>query len=154
MQNMNQQSGDFKLEENVELLKNIIPKGNISSETWQKITRSHDKVKSIVDHVMNLLNFTDYEKGGNVNTDKEIIKWQALLCHYKYLKSTSNSLFGIYSDCLSDSLLNVTETLKEKQKEYFSLALNTPLENIHYENIKVVSTHIMNETQPYSFKED
>ena len=116
LQNTNHQSGDFKLEENVKSLKRIAPKGNDCSETWQKIARSHDKVKSIVDHAMNLLNFTDYERGRNVNIDKEIIKWWALLRHSKYLKSTGNSLVGIYGDCLSDSLLNVTETLKEKQK--------------------------------------
>ena len=137
-------------------MKRIAPKGNVTSETWQTIARSHDKVKSIVDHAMNLLNFTNYERGRNINIDKEIIKWWALLRHSKYLKNTGNSLVGIYGDCLSDclSLLHVTETLKEKRKEYFSLALNTPLENIQYENITVVSTHIMDEIQPYSFEED
>ena len=97
-------------------LKRIAPKGNVSSETWQKIARSHNKAKSILDHAMNLLNFTDYKRGRNVNIDKEIVKWWALLRHSKCLKSTSNSLVGIYSDCLSDSLLNVTETLKKNER--------------------------------------
>ena len=92
-------------------MKRIAPKGNVSSEIWQTIARSHDKVKSIVDHAMNLLNFTDYERGRNINIDEEMIKWRALLLHSKYLKSTSNSLVGIYGDCLSDRLLNVTETV-------------------------------------------
>ena len=112
MQNTNHQSGDCKLKS----LKRIVPKGNVSSETWQKIARSHDKVKSIVDHAMNLLSFTDYGRGRNVNTDRKIIKWQALLFYSRYLKSTSNSLVGIYSDCLSDNLLNVTETLKKNKR--------------------------------------
>ena len=66
---------------------------------------------------MNLLSFTNYKRYRNVNIDKEIIKWQALLCHSRYRKSTSNSPVGIYVDCLSDNLLNITETLKKKQKE-------------------------------------
>ena len=86
MQNTNHQSGDFKLEENVKSLKRIAPKGNVSSETWQKIARSHDKVKSIVDHTMNLLSFNDCERGRNVNIDREIIKWRTLLRHSRHLK--------------------------------------------------------------------
>ena len=66
---------------------------------------------------MNLLSFTNYKRYRNVNIDKEIIKWQVLLCHSRYRKSTSNSLVGIYGDCLSDNLLNITETLMKKQKE-------------------------------------
>ena len=41
-----------------------------------------------------------------------------------------------------------------QKKEYFSLALNTPLKNIQCENITVVSAEIMDEVQPFSFKED
>ena len=65
----------------------------------KKNARSHNKVKSILDHAKNLLNFTNYERGRNVNIDEEIIKWRTLLRHSKYLKSTSNSLDGTYSDC-------------------------------------------------------
>ena len=103
---------------------------------------------------MNLLSFTDYERYRNANIDKEIIKWRALIRHSRYLKNTSNNLVGINGNCLSNNLLNITETLKKKRKEHFSLALNTPLENIRYENITAVSAHIMDEIQPYSFQED
>ena len=85
MQNTNHQSGDFKLEENIKSLKRIAPKGNVSSETWQKNARSHDKVKSIVDHTMNLLSFNDCERGRNVNIGREIIKWRTLLRHSRHL---------------------------------------------------------------------
>ena len=34
-----------------------------------------------------------------------------------------------------------------KHKEYVRLPLNTPPENIRYENIKVVSAHIMDKNQ-------
>ena len=62
---------------------------------------------------MNLLSFVDYEICRNVNIDKEIIKWWALLHYFRYLKSTSNSLVGVYGDCLKDNLLNITETLNK-----------------------------------------
>ena len=42
MQDVNHQSVDFKLEKNVNLLKRIAPKGNVSLETGQKIARSHN----------------------------------------------------------------------------------------------------------------
>ena len=59
LQNVNHQSGDFKLEENVKQLRRIAPKGNVSLETLQKIAQSHLKLKSIVDLAMNVLSFTD-----------------------------------------------------------------------------------------------
>ena len=112
IQNGDHQSADFKLEQNVKSLKRITPKVNVSSETWQKLQREN-KVESIVDHAMNLLSFVDYEICRNVNIDKEIIKWWALLHYFRYLKSTSNSLVGVYGDCLKDNLLNITETLNK-----------------------------------------
>ena len=49
------------------------------------------KVKSIVDHVMNLLSFTDYKRCRNVNIGKEIIKWRALLRHSRYNTTLENT---------------------------------------------------------------
>ena len=73
MQNVNHQSGDFKLEKNVKSLKRIAAKGNVSLETWQKTARSHNKVKSIVDHAINLLSFTYYKRCTIVNIDKILL---------------------------------------------------------------------------------
>ena len=49
------------------------------------------KVKSIVDHAMNLLSFTDYKRSRNVNIGKEIIKWRALLRHSRYNTTLENT---------------------------------------------------------------
>ena len=49
------------------------------------------KVKSIVDHAMNLLSFTDYKRWRNVNIGKEIIKWRALLRHSRYNTTLENT---------------------------------------------------------------
>ena len=58
----------------------------------------------------------------------------------------------VYMVTLSD----IYETLLKpfKKKEYFSLALNTPLKNLQCENITVVSADIMDEVQSFSFEED
>ena len=49
------------------------------------------KVKSIVDHAINLLSFTDYKRSRNVNIGKEIIKWRALLRHSRYNTTLENT---------------------------------------------------------------
>ena len=53
----------------------------------------------------------------------------------------SNSKCGfiqnIYGEKLSDDLINLTRNLANKRKEYFTAALNIPLENINYENLHV-----------------
>ena len=59
MQNTNQQSGYFKLEEHVKSMKRMAPKGNITAEIWQHIAWSYDIVNNGVDHAMDLLNFND-----------------------------------------------------------------------------------------------
>ena len=46
---------------------------------------------------------------------------------------------NIYSEKLSNDLINVTRNLTNKRKEYFTAALNIPLENINYENLHVLS---------------
>ena len=71
----------------------MAPKGNTTAEIWQRIARSHDKVNNVVDHAMDLLNFNDEESSRFVN---EVVKWRALLCYSKYLRSNTGSLVGIY----------------------------------------------------------
>ena len=139
-QNTNHQFGDFKLEERVKSMKMMAPKGSITAETWQHIARSHDKVNNIVDHAMDLLNFNDEERSIFVNIGNEVVKWRALLRHSKYLRSNTESFVGIYGDNLNSDLLGITQKLENKRREYFRLAIHMPLENIRYNNIKVISS--------------
>ena len=44
------QEGDFVLEEKIEKQKGIAPKGIVNSKTWQKISRSIDKVEHVIDN--------------------------------------------------------------------------------------------------------
>ena len=135
MKNKSHQFGDFKLEERVKSMKRMAPKSDIRAETWQRIARSHDKVNNVVDHAMDLLNFNDEERSRFVNIGNEVVKWRALLRHSKYLRSNTESFVGIYEDNLNSDLLGKTQKLKNKRREYFRLAIHTPLENIRYDNL-------------------
>ena len=153
-QNTNHQFGDFKLEEQVKSMKRMAPKGSIAAETWQSIARSHDKVNNVVDHAMDLLNFNGEERSRFVNIGNEVVKWRALLRHSKYLRSNTESFVGIYGDNLNSDLLGITQKLENKRREYLRIAIHTPLENIRYDNIKVISSNIMDEIQPFIFDQE
>ena len=131
----------------------MAPKGSITTETWQRIARSNDKV-NVVDHAMDLLNFNDEQRSRFVNIGNEVVKWRALLRHSKYLRSNTESFVGIYGDNLNSDLLGITQKLENKRREYFRLAINMLLENIRYHNLKVISSNIMNEIQPYIFDQE
>ena len=131
----------------------MAPKGSITTETWQCIARSNDKV-NVVDHAMDLLNFNDEQRSRFVNIGNEVVKWRALLRHSKYLRSNTGKFVGIYGDNLNSDLLGITQKLENKRREYFRLAINMLLENIKYHNLKVISSNIMNEIQPYIFDQE
>ena len=154
MKNKSHQFGDFKLEERVKSMKRMAPKSDIRAETWQRIARSHDKVNNVVDHAMDLLNFNDEERSRFVNIGNEVVKWRALLRHSKYLRSNTESFVGIYGDNLNSDLLGITQKLENKRREYLRIAIHTPLENIRYDNIKVISSNIMDEIQPFIFDQE
>ena len=82
-------------------MKRVAPKGSITAETWQRIVRSHNKVNNVVDHAMDLLNFNDEERSRFVNIGNEVVKWRALFCYSKYLRSNTGSFVGIYGDNLT-----------------------------------------------------
>ena len=44
------QGSDFMLEEKIKRQKELAPKGVVSSKTWQRVSRSIDKVEDIVDN--------------------------------------------------------------------------------------------------------
>ena len=68
------------------------------------------------------------------------MEWRAVLRLSSFL---SNSKCGfiqnIYCEKLSDGLINLTRYITNKRKEYFTTALNIPLENINYGNLHVLS---------------
>ena len=58
-------------------------------------------------------------------------------------------LVAIYGDNLNSDLLGITQRLENICMEYFRLPIHTPLENIRYNNFKVISSNFTDEIQPY-----
>ena len=48
------QGGDFASEEKIKKQKSIAPNGLVNSKTWQKISRSIDKVEHVIDNAKKL----------------------------------------------------------------------------------------------------
>ena len=134
------QGGDFVLEEKIKKQKGIAPKGIVNSKTWQKISRSIDKVEHVIDNAKKNLGISNVNSERNILLENEIMEWRAFLRLSSFI---SNSKCGfiqnIYGEKLSDDLINLTRNLTNKRKEYFTAALNIPLENINYENLHVFS---------------
>ena len=76
------------------------------------------------------------------------MEWRAV---FRLSSFISNSKCGfiqnIYGEKLSDDLINLTRNLTNKRKEYFTAALNIPLENINYENLHVFSPDDTDDSQ-------
>ena len=63
-------------------MKRMAPKGTITAETWQRIARSHIEVNNVVDHAIDLLNFSEDKRSRFVNTGNEVVKWGQPFRHY------------------------------------------------------------------------
>ena len=99
------QGGDFKLEERVQSLKRMAPKGGSSNEMWQRLARSHDQVNHIVCRAMQNLGLNETPRLRLVGIKNEINLWRAVLRHSQYLKSESDrpvSFDGRYLDGCMD----------------------------------------------------
>ena len=73
------QGGDFKLEGKIKKQKNIAPKGAVTAKTWQKISRSIDRVDDIVENAKSQLGIFDIPLSRNILLTKEISEWRAVL---------------------------------------------------------------------------
>ena len=143
------QGGDFKLEERVQSLKRMAPKGGSSNEMWQRLARSHDQVNHVVSRAMQNLGLNETPRLRLVGIKNEINLWRAVLRHSQYLKSESDrpvSFDGCYLDGCMDDIMS---SLQEKTEGYFQHALTTPLQNIQYDNLRVLSVDINEEIHCY-----
>ena len=97
--------------------------------------------KHVTDNAKKNLGISNVNSERNILLENEIMEWRAVLRLSSFL---SNSKCGfiqnIYSEKLSNDLINLTGNLTNKRKEYFTAALNIPLENVNYENLHVLSS--------------
>ena len=132
------QEGDFILEGKIKKQKNIAPKGAVTAKTWQKISRSIDRVDDIVENTKSQLGIFDIPLSRNILLKKEISKWRAFLHLSGFLSGEINTaITNIYNEKLSNDLVDFTNSVSDKRHEYFKKVLNVPLENITYRNLSV-----------------
>ena len=130
--------GDFTLEGKIKKQKNIAPKGAVTDKTWQKILRSIDRVDDIVENTKSHLGIFDIPLSRNILLTKEISEWRAVLRLSGFLSVEKNTVItNIYNEKLSNDLVDFTNSISDKRNEYFTKALNVPLENISYRNLSV-----------------
>ena len=129
---------DFILEGKIKKQRNIAPKGAVTAKTWQKISRSIDRVDDIVENAKSQLGIFDIPLSRNILLTKEISEWRAVLRLSGFLSGEKNTVItNIYNEKLSNDLVDFTNSVSNKRNEYFKKALNVPLENITYRNLSV-----------------
>lgn len=143
------QGGDFLMEQKIKRQKMMAPKGNVDKATWQRISRCVDTFDKIYDNVSNLLSLKDDPRSGNILLSEEITEWRAFLRHSKFLdKTESSQIFNIFGEPMSDSLINLSERLREKRLEYWRQHLNgLKLSKINYE---LLQTYAEKDVDEYS----
>ena len=139
------QDGDFKLEERIQAMKRMAPKGMVTKETWTRISRSLDDVDLAVRHGMRLLNYFDGDSRQFTNIINEIVAWRAYLRNSQYLKQDCDRPMTMSGKILSPEMNNLREVLHKKRQLYFEMATSTNLENIRYDNVELTSDMIMEE---------
>ena len=143
------QGGDFKLEEKVKSMKRMSPKGVVSTDMWLRVARIHDDVSEAVANTMTILNVNESTRIRLTNLRKELNLWRAILRNSSFLRANTDravNINGVYLDQCMDDLMG---EMKVKRHHYFEETLQTNLENIRYENLRVVSSDIMDEIDPF-----
>ena len=68
------------------------------------------------------------------------MKQRAILRLSSFISSSECGFIqNVYSEKLSDDLINLTRNLTNKRNKYFTASQNIPLENINYQNLYVFS---------------
>jgi len=135
------QGGDFILEQKIKRQKMIAPKGPVDKFTWQRISRSVDKIENIYEHASALLDISDETHQSTINLEAEILEWRAVLRHSKFLdNSDENHIYDIFGNVLSSDLLNFKENMEAKMYEYWASHLTGKnLQNINLIPLNVLS---------------
>ena len=145
------QGGDFMLEQRVKRLKMLSPKGSMSTEMWERVSRNVDSVGEIVKTGTRLLKMEENDQYAIrfTSIEKELIKWMAHLRSFEYLYTESEFVVDIYGNPLNTELNGFIRNMEQYRQQYFQMALETELENIRYPNMTVTSNDIMEEILPY-----
>ena len=75
----NHQGGDFLFEGKIKRLKMVVPKGQISADTWRTISRGIDEIELIFKKAEEYLNVDTKDVYRDTDLYHEIVSWRALL---------------------------------------------------------------------------
>ena len=136
----NHEGGDFKLENQIQNIKALTPKGKKSEDMWRRVIRSSKDVTSVVQHGRKLLGLYDRTDDRITNIIPEIIKWRAYIRFSKYLESDSPDVKSINGEQLSADLLEFGDRCDDKRAEFWAqVRKGIALESIRYENIHIIN---------------
>lgn len=142
------QGGDFLLEQKIQRQKMIPPRGIVTSTTWQRISRSIDKIDGILGNSSNILGTEEETRTRTIILNRETVEWRAILRYSKFLNNNSEEcVLNIYGEKMGNDLLDFNLKLNDKRLEYWQFAKEkTPLENIRYQVIRTSCTADENST--------
>ena len=111
------QGGDFMLQEKIKRQKELVPKGVVSSKTWQRVFHSIDKVEDIVDNAKTKLGISSLALARNILLEKEIVEWCALLRISSFISNTRcASARNIYGEKFSVDIIDFANNVSNKRK--------------------------------------
>ena len=138
--------------ERIKAMKRMSPKVAVSSEMWLRVARSIDKVDSMVQRGIGLLDYRNEDGTRITDISKEIVEWRAFLRTSQYLRL--KKLVNTNGEALNPALINLKLTMKAKRLEFYTKAKTTPLQNIRYDNLTVSSSDLAKEIAPYEVNFD
>lgn len=118
----------------------MAPKGQISEEVWKKVIRCSTDVSAAIEHGRRLLGLNSKGVSRKTSIEHEIVKFRACLRYSEYLTQESRVVQNTKGEKLNDSLITLTETLKDERLLYWENVLKgIPLQSIRYENLETLN---------------
>ena len=121
----NHQGGDFLFEGKIKRHKMVVPKGQISADTWRTISRGIDEIELIFKKAEEYLNVDTKDVYRDADLYHEIVSWRALLRSSEMLDTyqLKGDVRNIYGEILPDDLVGLTENAAAMMYDFFDLKL-------------------------------
>ena len=121
----NHQGGDFLFEGKIKRHKVVVPKGQISADTWRTISRGIDEIELIFKKAEEYLNVDTKDVYRDTDLYHEIVSWRALLRSSEMLDTyqLKGDVRNIYGEILPDDLVGLTENAAAMMYDFFDLKL-------------------------------
>ena len=110
----NHEGGDFKLENQIQNIKALAPKGKKDEEMWKKIMRCSKDVTLVVQHGKKLLGLDERCSDRFTSVIPEIVKWRAYLRYSDYLETDSIQVVNMSGEPLNNSLVDFSHILDDE----------------------------------------